>query len=132
MIERTHCPLQVNALVNDPTIRPWVCGEGPLDMSLLLSDRRSVCLMHERGGMFFRWCGPGVFDCHIFLFAKGREALTLARAMIGTMAASYGARHLWALSPHRHVTWFARQLGFSGLGKFWTPDGEQDLVEMRF
>lgn len=125
---------QLNDLLNNPAIRPTLGGEGALDGSALLADRRNVCLIADGGGAMFAWRGPGVFEIHVFLFARGRAAIDLICAMLSRMAANYGARHIWALIPmaSRNVRWCARQCGMKSLGPLTSPDGEQELFDMRF
>lgn len=134
MIRREFDPAPVNALLNHPAIRPTIGGDGGLDAADLIADRRNVCLMGDGGGMLFAWHGPGVFDAHVFMLARGRRAIALAVAMLGKMAAEHGALHIWALIPavSRNVHWFARQCGMTSLGPITAPAGEQELFEMRF
>ena len=129
MIERCFDAARVNAYLNAPEMD----FEGDLDASGLLADPRNVCLLHEGGGMLFAWRGPGVFDAHVFMFARGHEAIGLTRQMLDMMIADYGARHIWALIPQasRKVRWFARQCGMKSLGPMIAPDGAQELFEMR-
>jgi hypothetical protein len=133
-VNRTFNAGELNDLLNDPAIRPTLGGEGVLDGSALLADRRNVCLTADGGGAMFAWRGPGVFEIHVFLFARGREAKRLICSMLAYMAAEYGARHIWALIPavSRNVRWMARQCGMKSLGSMQSPDGEQELFEMRF
>jgi hypothetical protein len=98
----------------------------------LLSDRRNVCLMADGGGALFRWTGPGVFEGHSFFRARGREAISLGRAMLAQMENK--ADLIWGLTPWelKHVRWFNRKLGFRPLGEMKTPEGKHELFEMRF
>lgn len=134
MIRRTFDANLVNGFLNHHSIRPTVGGEGFLDSSDLLADRRNVCLVSAGGGMLFRWSGPGVFDTHVFMAVRGRKALTLTKQMLAYMGSDFDARHLWAMIPaaSRHVQWFARQCGMQALGPITAPDGEHQLFEMRF
>lgn len=132
MIRRTFDPAEVNALINDPLIRPTVGGAGELDASTLLADRRNICLMADGGGALFRWTGPGVYEGHSFFRARGREAIRLGKQFLSAM--SDAADLVWGLTPAelRHVRWFNRQIGLRSLGMMETPEGEHELFEMRF
>lgn len=132
MILRCFDAAKVNDLINDPLVRPTVGGEGFLDAATLLADRRNVCLMSDGGGSIFRWSGPGVFEGHSFFRVKGREALSLGRAMLAQMENK--ADLIFGLTPWdlKHVRWFNRKLGFRSLGEMRTPEGKHELFEMRF
>jgi hypothetical protein len=134
MIERCFDAEQVNELINEPSIRPTVGGEGALEATTLLADRRNVCLLAEGGGAMFRWTGPGVYEGHSFFRVRGKEALSLGRAMIACMGLNYGATLIWGLTPtdNKAARWFNRKLGFRSLGPMQSPDGWGELFEMRF
>lgn len=130
MIHRTYDADIVNDFLNDPAIRPTIGGDGVLDATVLLADRRNVCFVSDGGGALFRWTGPGVFEGHSFFRARGREALSLGRAIISKMRCDL----IWGQTPEqlKHVRWFNRQLGFRSLGLIDTPEGRCELFEMRF
>lgn len=132
MIERYYDPDFINLLINEPTIRPTVGGNGYLDATSLLEDQRNICLADEGGGAIFVWSGPGVYHGHSFFLARGREAIDLGQRMLGYM--SDEANLIWGLTPRRlrHVRWFNRQIGMKSLGLMDTPDGQCELFEMRY
>jgi hypothetical protein len=129
---RTFDAALVNDFLNDPAIRPTVGGEGVLDASVLLADRRNVCLLSEAGGALFAWRGPGVFEGHSFFRCRGREAISLGRALLANVFNEHGARMVWGLTPIdlKHVRWFNRKLGFVSHGITETPDGLCELFVM--
>lgn len=118
----------IKALINDPAIRPTVGGEGELNPSAIVADRRNICLFSDDGGAFFAWRGPGVFEGHSFFRVRGRAAIDLGRAMLGMIE----ARMIWGLTPegNRPARWFNRQLGFQSLGMIDTPEGRCELFVM--
>lgn len=133
MIRRCLDAGTVNDLLNDPAIRPTIGGDGPLDAATLLADERNICLLDDGGGALFRWTGPRVFEGHSFFRARGREAISLGRALLAAMRDQ--ADLVWGLTPEelKHVRWFNRKLGFRSLGMMQTPDlGACELFEMRF
>lgn len=132
MIHETRDADILNELINDPAIRPTVGGEGPLDVSFLLSDPRNIALIDEGGGALFRWTGPRIFEGHSFFRARGRTAISLGSDMLAHMAGR--ADLIWGLTPAelRHVRWFNRKIGMRSLGMMTTPEGEHELFEMRF
>jgi hypothetical protein len=119
-------------LLNDPVIRPSIGGEGDLDPTGLIADRRNKWLFDERGGAVFVWRGPGIFEGHSFFRVRGREALYLGKAMLGVMFDNYEARMIWGATPlsNRPARWFNRQLGFQSLGEIETPSGRCELFSL--
>lgn len=132
MISRCFDAETVNDLINDPTIRPTIGGEGALDAAKLLDDVRNICLMADGGGALFRWSGPGVFEGHSFFRVRGREAISLGRAILAQMQDH--ASLIYGLTPWelKNVRWFNRRIGFASLGEMTTPEGRHELFEMRF
>jgi hypothetical protein len=116
----------VNRIINDPSVRPTIGGEGYLDSSALITDRRNRIIFDERGGACFAWRGPGIFEGHSFFLVRGREALSAGREAISLL----DYRMIWGLTPtkngnadwFRSVRWFNRQLGFKSHGMIDTPD----------
>lgn len=129
---RTADAALVNALLNDPLIRPTIGGNGVLDASTLLADTRNVCLMDDGGAAMFAWRGPGIFEGHSFFRVRGTEAISLGKSLLTTMFKDYGARMVWGLTPLplRHVRWFNRKLGFRSQGVTETPEGPCELFVM--
>lgn len=128
LIQRIFDPEPVNCLINRPEIRPTVGGAGYLDCTALLADRRNVCLMAGDNGALFAWRGPGIFEGHSFFTARGREAISLGRAMLAKMLATH-ARMIWGLTPvaNRRARIFNRWIGMRSLGVMETPEGDCEL-----
>lgn len=125
MIERTFSPEIINALMNDPTVRPTIGGKGKLDATTLLCDPRNICLIADGGGAMFAWRGPGVYEGHSFFLVRGRDAIALGRAIMDQMVGNM----VWGLTPEHlpHVRWFNRQIGFVSHGFMDTPEGRCEL-----
>lgn len=117
-------------LLNDPLIRPTIGGEGELDPTDIISDRRNICFFDQRGGAVFAWRGPGIYEGHSFFRVRGREAIRLGSSLIHMMADGYQARMIWGATPldNRAARWFNRQLGFQSLGEIDMP--ESGLCEL--
>lgn len=130
-MKRTADPSEVNALLNDPAIRPTIGGHGFLDAASLLADDRNYCVICDDGGALFRWSGPGIYEGHSFFRVRGKQAIHLGRNVLQCMM---WADMIYGLTPKelRHVRWFNRKLGFQSKGMMMTPDGECELFEMRF
>ncbi len=117
-------------LLNDPLIRPTIEGEGVLDPTALILDRRNVCLFDDEGGALFAWRGPGIYEGHSFFKVRGRKAIQAGKAILALMFDNYSARMIWGATPegNRAARWFNRQLGFRSLGPIDTP--ESGLCEL--
>jgi hypothetical protein len=111
----------INSILNHPTVRPTIGGEGVLDSTTLLGDDRNRLYFDERGGAVFAWRGPGIYEGHSFFLVRGSEAMEAGRECLSLMA---DARMIWGNTPedNRAARWFNRRLGFKSLGMIDTPD----------
>lgn len=103
IIARTFDAAPINAIVNDPSVYPWVCGQhtGPLDLSPVIADRRNVALFGEHGGMLFHCHQPGYYEIHTQVLPAGRGpwALAMAQACFHYMFCSTDAVDLITRCP---------------------------------
>lgn len=125
MIRRTFDAVEVNEILNIPEVRRNIGGDGALDATALLNDRRNICLMGNGGGAFFAWRGPKVYEGHSFFKVKGRAAIRLGREIMEQMDGNM----VWGLTPEhlKHVRWFNRKIGFASHGMMDTPEGRCEL-----
>lgn len=79
MIHRTFDADKVNAVLNDPSVYPWVHGAvvGPLDLGPVLANKSNYCLWGEHGGMLFSQLQPGLYEFHTQVLPAGRGKWTL-------------------------------------------------------
>ena len=86
MIERQITGRFVNAVINDPSVRPWICGplEGPIDLEPLIEANKVLALFGIYGGFLFYHIRDGVYDAHSAVLpqGRGRWALKAARAAL--------------------------------------------------
>jgi hypothetical protein len=70
-------------IANDPSVRPWLGGRGPIDFTPILEDPANLAFASPHGGIVAVALGSGRYDIHtLFLEAgRGREALETARAV---------------------------------------------------
>jgi hypothetical protein len=69
----------INAVVNDPSVRPWVGGgTEPLDLAAAVADIRNVLLMTEGGGVLFMFREPGIYEAHTQFIESARGASAVA------------------------------------------------------
>jgi len=72
---------RINAVVNHPSVRPWVAaGAGYLDLSAVVSNPTTVLLMAEGGGFLLTQQEPGIYEVHSQFLPdhRGPEVLTAA------------------------------------------------------
>jgi hypothetical protein len=75
---RTFDARFLNEVANHPDVRPWLLGEGPLDLTETLLDPRNIGLVFGGGGWLLHWQEPGVYEAHS-LFIPGSNAATLLK-----------------------------------------------------
>jgi hypothetical protein len=98
MIERSFDAARINELVNHPTIRPFVGGDGQskLEMEPQVQDLQNYFLLGPHGGFAYLWSAPQTYEIHTFILpeGRGRDAYRLARESLEYMRGQ-GAEHLW-------------------------------------
>lgn len=89
MIERLASAEKINAVLNDPSVYPWVCGplDGPIDIGPLLKVEWCIPLFGEHGGFIFYDLGHGLYDAHSAILpnGRGRWAVRAAREALKIM-----------------------------------------------
>jgi hypothetical protein len=58
-------------VANEPDVRPWIGGEGPIDLAPLISDPRNFALRAETGGWVFVRHEPGTYELHTLFTGRG-------------------------------------------------------------
>lgn len=116
MIERTSDLELVNRLAG-------------ADFSEVLAEPLHVCLMDGESGAFFMWRGPGIYEAHVFFAVRGKEAISLARALLAKMMIEYGAKLFWTVVPiaDRKAKLFIRSLGWKSRGVLEMRYGPHEL-----
>lgn len=109
--------------------RDETAGFDPADWLL---DDGNVALREGDSYGLFQQDLPGVYIGHYFFTVKGKEAMALARKMIGEVFSRYDCRLLIGLTPieKRHAAWMTRQLGFKSYGKTEHQGIEVELFQM--
>lgn len=102
MIDRQITGRFVNAVINDPSVRPWICGplEGRIDLEPLLEANKVLALFGIHGGFLFYHLGHGVYDAHSAVLpeGRGRWALKAAKAALDWVFA-HGAEEVMMSVP---------------------------------
>lgn len=72
-IVRDRTADRINAVLNDPDVRPWVAnGDELLDLTDRVSDARNILLMGEHGGCMFYPLLAGTYEVHTQVTRAGR------------------------------------------------------------
>lgn len=80
MIRRTMDAVFLNDLANDPCVRPWLGGEGELDLAPMITDLRNVAIRTDHGAWVFHNLGAGTYEVHTMFRPAGRGKALLAAA----------------------------------------------------
>ena len=69
---------RINAIVNDPSVYPFVHGmtDGPIDLTTPLSDQRNVALVAKWGGVILAQQQAGIYEIHVQALPEGRGSWT--------------------------------------------------------
>lgn len=104
----------------DETLDEWLAD----DRNLMFDEDGSVGLLtHEY---------PGVYSAHWFFKVRGREALSLAKRMLGEVFDNHDGKVVRGLTEVnlRAARWAARQVGMKSYGIMSYPDGDYELFCM--
>jgi RimJ/RimL family protein N-acetyltransferase len=111
MIERLTSAELINNVANDPSVRPWICGDSDkyLDFSEAVETGRCIALFGEHGGFLFHHLTDGVFDGHSMVLPSGRGkwALRTVRYAIAWMFEREGAQEIMMAVPQGNLAVFA-------------------------
>jgi hypothetical protein len=129
----------INAIVNDPGVRPWVAvpGQAELDLTDVLADRRNVLLMIGGGGVLFHQQEPGLYEAHTQFLpqVRGRNALAATRAALHWMFTRTDCMEVLTKVPAHNVAADAWARLAGGVLAFERPDAwqtESGLVAVRY
>lgn len=131
MFKRTLDATFLNSVVNDPEVRPWLGGEGEIDLSEIVSNPENFTFVTEGGGWIAIRHEPGVYELHTqFLKAgRGRSCIEVGRAVIQHFFAATDAREIITKVPaaNRAAAVGAAMVGFKERftrpGAWTTQDG---------
>lgn len=133
MIERCRDTEYLNRILNHPAVYPWVHGhlEGPLDMTPVIEDPKTILLKVTGGAFFAVWQSPGIYEVHT-QFLPGFRAIGAAQECARYMFIDTDCEVLVTMVPRNNV--IARKLTermqfeFLGeRGEWPTPDGDVPL-----
>jgi RimJ/RimL family protein N-acetyltransferase len=115
---RTFDASLFNRVCNHPEVRPWLGGEGELDVSPVLDNPQNYALWFTNGG-FILHAGPGAsFEVHSQFTPEGRRSSFEAmRAGMDYMFTRTNAVQLTTFLPDNNPA--AKALGLKGGFKEW-------------
>jgi hypothetical protein len=112
----------INAVVNDPSVRPFIgpAELGEIDLSEAIARPENLCLMGQHGGFVLAWSAPGVHEVHTFITEAGRGTWARkARYETIQYCRKRGVHMLWTKisldTPH--VAKFAAEAGMRPTGQ---------------
>lgn len=78
-----HATEVLNRVANNPAVRPWLGGEGEIDLTDLLEDEHNRAFVGATGGFIAHRLMPGIYEVHSIF--EGAGAIQLARESLRYM-----------------------------------------------
>lgn len=115
---RTLDPSGFNRVCNHPDVRPWLGGEGPIDVASIVTDPNNYALFFGEGG-FILHAGPAAsFEVHSQFTPEGRpSSFDAMRAGMDYMFTRTNALQLTTFLPDNNPA--AKGLALKGGFKPW-------------
>lgn len=82
-LRRTLDATRLNEVANHPDVRPWLGGEGPLDLSGMISDPANFAFENDHGGFVLHRLDADLYEAHSLFLPDGRGAGVRALAEEG-------------------------------------------------
>ncbi len=109
----------LNAVANDPTVRPHIGGEGPVDLTDKLANPANIALQNARGGFLFEKIDVGLYELHTMFLpvGRGRHVIEAAAEAARYMFTTTDAVELITKLPatNRRADFMVRRCGFRKL-----------------
>lgn len=116
MIHRTMDATALNEVANHPEVRPWLGGDGPVDLQSTLDNAANFGIMGEHGGWLLHPILPGVYEIHSMFAPEGRGKAFFAgaREMLRYMFVSTDALEIVTKCPDNNpaARMASAQVGF--------------------
>jgi hypothetical protein len=128
MVEVQRCldAERINALINQPDIRPWVAGmdEGALDLSATVANHANHLVMGEYGGILFAQLLPGIYEAHTVVdsCARGRWTKAMIQSAVHCMFTQTDAMEITTRIPQGHPAAMTAALGAGMRPEMTIPD----------
>lgn len=83
VVRRTFDAAFLNRIANDPSVRPFLGGEGPIEAGGIVGNPDNVALATEHGAWVFMPLYPGAYEVHTMVLPEGRGRPHIAAAREG-------------------------------------------------
>ena len=77
MIRRSFDAARFNEIANHESVRPWLGGEGELDLAGIVSNPANVALLGDHGGFVNHNLGEGRYEVHSLFLPEGRGSVAI-------------------------------------------------------
>ena len=118
-LRRTMDAARLNAVANDPAVRPYIGGDGPIDLTALLANPENVAFETDGGGFVFAKLEFGRYELHTLFLEGHRGAGVLALFADATryLFAATDCLEIVTKAPasNKPADFMARRAGFSVL-----------------
>lgn len=138
MLKRVYDAKRFNAIINDPTVKPYVVygDQTHLDASDVVNDRSNVLLMNEYGGIFFERISPVMYKAHTQFLPEGRgkKAIEASYEAIDYIFKNTPCLNVMAAIPayNKASKLIARRVGFEYVDtdkEMWLQNGKKHDVD---
>lgn len=135
---RTRDAAAVNALANDPLMRPCLGGNpaDPLDLANAVADEANLFLAGTHGVLIYAWSAPRTYELHAMIRPAGRGgwARRFIAETLEHVALYCAASLIWcrAAPDRRDVRWLACSLGFRADGQITADIGSGPVTFTTF
>lgn len=73
LLKRTFDATLLNEVINSPDVRPWVAGEGIIDVSTIVGSPANFALVMDGGGFILIRHEPGIYEVHSQFLPSARQ-----------------------------------------------------------
>lgn len=124
---------ELNRIVNDPSVYPWVHAniEGPLDLTAVVETPGNHCLLGKNGAVVFVRHQDGLYEAHTQVLPAGRGpwALEFVKAALHWQFAQTDAVEIWTRVPKGNLAARALARSIGGtlacrVDRGWVVDGQ--------
>ena len=102
-LKRDFDAIRLNAVVNDPDVRPFVLAPGTdtLDLTPLVLNLANIALMCDSGGLVFVRAADGMYEVHtqFLASARGAQAVAFTQEAVRWVFTRTDAFELWTKVP---------------------------------
>lgn len=128
-VVRTLDAAHLNAVANDPDVRPSLGGLGVIDLTAAVANPGNVAVVTAHGGFVAIWIAPERYEIHSLFLSegRGREAIQAMRAGLDYLFAATDATEIVTKVPQGNLAalGLARLAGFTRQFTSRIPWGEE-------